>query len=48
MMQNKTLSVDSASKLVVSMWKFLLTYQGNRFKDMLRKAKELLKEMCMA
>jgi hypothetical protein len=39
MIQNKTMSIDSASKLVKSTQKFLLSYLENGFKDMLCKAK---------
>jgi hypothetical protein len=47
MMQIKTLSVDSASRLVDSTQKYLLSYQENGFKDVLCKAKELVEEMCV-
>jgi hypothetical protein len=47
MMQNKTLSIDSASKLADSKRKFLLSYRENGFKDALCKATEPVEEMCV-
>jgi hypothetical protein len=46
-MQNKTLSIDSASKLVDSTRKFLLSYRESRLRDAFCKAKELVEEMCV-
>jgi hypothetical protein len=47
MTQNKTLSIDCASKLVDSTRKFILSYRENGFRDALCKANELVEEICV-